>query len=84
MKNNLFLAIQVVGILLSMTLLIAPLFVLAKDEKPVKSERKIEVKGNRISEKIKDEKKSKGTNVVWKTGREFPTMFVRRVKPVKK
>ena len=71
-------AIETLAILAVMTLLLAPLCVLAKDEKgAAKPGRRIERDGDRLVEKLQDKSKSKGTNVVWKTGRTFPLMFSR-------
>ena len=81
-------AIETMAILAVMTLLLAPLCVLAKDEKDKsgKPARRIERDGDRLVEKLQDKSKSKGTNVVWKTGRTFPLMFARPAqnKPGKK
>lgn len=59
-------------------ILLAPMFTLAKDEvrKPSK-DRKAEFNGprNKLVEKVKDKSRSKGTNTVYKTSREFPLMF---------
>jgi hypothetical protein len=68
---------QTVCILIAMAVLLAPLIVLAKDEKPLpkQPQRKYERSGNKIVEKVKDEAKSKGPNVVYRAGRTFPLMF---------
>lgn len=71
-------AFQTLGILVAMAALLAPLFALAKADKPVltaKPERRYERAGNKIVEKIKDKDRSKGTNTVYRTGRSFPLMF---------
>lgn len=72
-------AFETLAILAVMTLLLAPLFSMAKDEKDKEGKpgRRIERDGNRLVEKIQDKGRSKGTNVVWKTGRTFPMMFSR-------
>lgn len=77
-------ALQTAGILFVIAALLAPLIVLAKDEKTPKAakpERRYERDGNRIVEKIKDKSASKGTNTVYRNGRTFPLMFSRLNKP---
>ena len=71
-------AFQTLGILVVMAALLAPLLALAKADKPAmadKHERRYERVGNKIVEKVKDRAASKGTNVVYRTGRSFPLMF---------
>ena len=73
-------ALETLGMMGVMLLLLAPMAILAKDEKrPAtgKGERRAERDGNKLVEKIKDTARSKGTNIVYRTGRTFPLMFSR-------
>lgn len=87
MRASLQLALQVCGLLVFGAVLLAPLMILAKEKLPEeKRERKAEFRKGRLVELVK-EPKGKGdqsTNEVWKTGREFRTMFDRKASAVKK
>jgi len=52
----------------------------AKDEQTLaaKPVRKFEREGAKIVEKIRDDARSKGTNIAYRTGRTFPLMFTPR------
>lgn len=67
-------------------LMIAPLLhAAAKPAKKTPAVKKAEFCEKKVVEKVKDKGRSKGTNIVWKTGREFPLMFSRPQKnPSKK
>lgn len=63
--------------LLLLLILMAPLVILSKDATRKPKDRKAEFNAsrNRLVEKVKDKGRSKGTNTVYRTAREFPLMF---------
>lgn len=70
--------------LLSILAILAALpFLADKPEASPARERKAEFQGKKIVEKVRDAKASKGTNDVYRTGREFPLMFSVTRKPSK-
>ena len=71
-------ALETLGMMGVMLFLLAPMAILAKDEKrPVNGDKRVERDGNKLVEKIKDPSRSNGTNLVYRTGRTFPLMFSR-------
>lgn len=80
-------ALEVLGGLALVMLLLTPMAIFAKDEQRVaaaKEARRIERDGNKLVEKIEDRGRSKGTNIVYRTGRTFPLMFSRPESKAKK
>lgn len=71
-------ACETLGVLALIAALLGPLFVLAKDERAApKPGKRAELKGARLTERVPDKARSRGTNTVYVAGRTFPLMFSR-------
>lgn len=80
-------ALEVICGMAFIGLLLTPMAIFAKDEKRVvaaKEARRIDRDGNKLVEKIEDRGRSKGTNIVYRTGRTFPLMFSKPVEKTQK